>query len=296
MTWIGLNGTWRVTVVRKDSDWPQRVVFDGARCGVLPGVVGASATVGGDAWRLTVEHDPGCGWRPSSHVAAGPVGERDGRAARTVVSKDHYWRGDSHPDDLVLRLEHVGAAFEVVGVAVESGDPYLAVTVRNSGHEAFDYDTALDVTNAGRTALAALGMVVDETWEPESLRATGQEAYGRAAGVPPLGVGERCVVRFPVRLAAAGDAPMEVEVEFVLFGAGGERNAHRGRLHVRAGDLLRDATPPRPPRPARTGAGEVIVAGHPVGVHARTPPPACPPAPAPGTSAPAPGASTPTRR
>src|SRR3954462_9860018 len=112
-SWIGLHGTWRVTVVRKDSDWPQRVVISGAAQGTIPGMVGASGTVNGGDWHLTVEHDPGGGGRQGEFVQAGPVGERDGRVIRTLVSKDRYWPGDSDPDDLVLRLEHVGARFEV---------------------------------------------------------------------------------------------------------------------------------------------------------------------------------------
>jgi hypothetical protein len=45
-------------------------------------------------------------WRASEH--ADPVTDRGGRASRIVASKDHYWPGDSHPDDLVLLLDHVG--------------------------------------------------------------------------------------------------------------------------------------------------------------------------------------------
>lgn len=58
MTGIVLCGSWRVTVTRKDSDWAQRVVVTGGADAVIPGVVGAAATISGDRWDLTVEHDP----------------------------------------------------------------------------------------------------------------------------------------------------------------------------------------------------------------------------------------------
>jgi hypothetical protein len=80
--------------------------------------------------------------RVGEYVHADPVTDRGGRASRIVVSKDHYWPGDSHPNDLVLLLDHVGGSFEVTGLPRLVGeglreDPvaarYLGVTVRNSG-------------------------------------------------------------------------------------------------------------------------------------------------------------------
>jgi hypothetical protein len=264
---VVLHGSWRVTVVRKDSHWAQRVVVTGAANGVMPGVVGASETVSGDRWRLAVEHDSGGGWRPSEYVHADPVKDRDGRASRIVASKDHYWPGDSHPNDLVLLLDHVGGTFEVTGMPRLVGDGlrddpadarFLAVTVRNSGYRAFGYETVLDVTDAGRDALARSGVVVEESWEPEALRETGQEAYGRAVGVPPLDPGDQGVVYFPVR----GGPADGVDVEFVLVGAGGRER-----------QVARMAGPPSVRRPPVTASG-LIVSGDVVGVHASTRPPA----------------------
>lgn len=283
---VVLHGSWRVTVVRKDSYWAQRVVVTGAANGVVPGVVGASETMSGDHWSLAVEHDPGGGWRASEYVHADPVKDRDGRASRIVASKDHYWPGDSHPDDLVLLLDHVGGTFEVTGMPRLVGDGlrddaegtrFLAVTVRNSGYRAFGYETVLDVTDAGRDALARKGVVVEEDWEPEALRKTGQEAYGRAVGVPPLDPGDQGVVYFPVR-AGAG-LPDGVDVEFVLVGADGRER-----------QVARLAGPPAVRHPQVTASG-LIVSGDVVGVHASTRPPAgrtrttAPGTAAPGTAA-----------
>lgn len=266
-SWIGMHGTWRVTVVRKNSDWPQRVVITGSVHDAIPGMVGASETVSGGDWHLTVEHDLGGGWRQSEFVQAGPVSERDGRATRTVASKDHYWPGDGDPNDLVLRLEHVGARFEVAGTPqlVDDFGPgdarYLAVTVRNTGYRAFDYDTVLDVTDRGRDALARQGLVVAESWTPEALRATGQEAFGRGAGVRPLEAGAEGVVYFPVRLDTVPSAEAE-DVEFLLISAGGG-----GRRAVRERRLAR--VDPTAARPARASSGALRVSGDVVDVRAR---------------------------
>lgn len=224
-TSVALHGIWQVTVVRKESDWAQRVVATGSETAVLPGVLGASAAMGGGSWRLTVEHDYGAGWRPSEYVHADDVQEDGGRATRVVTSKDHYWPGDSHPDDLVLRLDHAGAAVQVavlprlVGEELreDSADArFLAVTVRNSGYRAFGYEAVFDVTDAGRAALAQAGVVLAEDWDPAALRATGQEAYGRAVCVPPLEAGGQGLVYFPVLEVSADGVAHAVDVEFVL--------------------------------------------------------------------------------
>jgi hypothetical protein len=293
MAQVSLHGSWHVRVVAKDSDWPQRVVITGSMNAVIPGVVGASATVGRESWDLAIEHDPGGGWRPSAYVQAGPVKESDGRPGLTVVSKDHYWAGDGTPNDLVLKLAHVGKIFEVTGLpeivddshggvrsgTVADGRPFLAITVRNTGYRAFDYDTVLDITDAGRDALSRCGVVVDETWDPEALRVTGQEAFGRAAGVRPLDVGEQGAVYFPVDVGTAAPGAA-ADVEVVMFQAGGGKR--RERQVVRVANLVPGAPPP-PADHAPAGlvpgtgpsapAGALRVSGDVVGVHARTRPP-----------------------
>ncbi|MDN3357659.1 hypothetical protein [Actinomadura sp. DC4] len=283
---VVLQGSWRVTVIRKDSDWAQRVVVTGAAQGIVPGVVGASETMSGERWSLGVEHDWGRGWQTSEYVHADPVKDRDGRASRIVASKDHYWPGDSHPNDLVLLLDFVGATFEVTAAPClvgenlrDDGARYLAVPVRNSGYRAFGYETVLDVTDASRDALARGGVVVEEDWEPSALRTTGQETYGRAVVVPPLDPGGQSVVYFPVRAGSA--VPGEgADVELVLTGTGArERQVARmpGRPRV---------------RPAPVAGGGSVVSGDVVGVRASTRPPAGRPAPAtPRTAPSAPGAT-----
>ncbi|MGI5229435.1 hypothetical protein [Actinoallomurus sp. CA-142502] len=266
-SWISMHGTWRVTVVRKASDWPQRVVITGSVQRAIPGTVGASETVSGIDWHLTIEHDLGGAWRQSEFVQAGPVREYDGRAARTVASKDHYWQGDSDPNDLVLRLEHVGARFEVTATPHlvdglgRGDDRYLAVTIRNTGYRAFDYDTVLDVTDRGRNALARQGIVVAEIWTPEALRATGQEAYGRGAVVRPLEVGAEAVVHFPARRDTVPSVEA-ADIEFLLSSRGG---GSRGTVRERR--LARMV--PTAARPARKPNDALRVAGDSVDVRAR---------------------------
>lgn len=265
MPGVELHGSWHVRVVRNDAAWPQRVVVTGAVSGVIPGQVGASVTVGGGHCTLTIEHDPGGGWRQSPYVQAGPVKERDGRATRIVESKDHYWPGDSDPNDLVLQLEHIGTAMEVIGApeitgVVGSDLRYLAVTVQNTGYKTFGYDAVFDITDAGRRALAQQGVTV-ESWGTESLRATGQEAFGRAVGLSPLDVGARDIVYFPVYVGTAA-VPEATDVEFELVRAGGEgrRRGRRERHVVRMKFTRAD-------RPSAPTPGALMVSGDIVDVH-----------------------------
>jgi hypothetical protein len=232
-TAVSLRGAWRVTVVHKRSAWSQRVVSEGATNPELPGEVGASATMSGDDWRLAVEHDWGAGWRRSEYVQAEGGGD-----SFFVTSKDHYWPGDSSPDDLVLRLDHAGRMFEVME-SPELDSSTLTVTVRNTSYRAFGYDLVLDVTDAGRAALAAMGVALADEGLPGEL--------------PPLEVGERYVVRLPVSHAAEGRGAGDVEFMVRRVGArGGERQT------VRIGE---------PPAPVRAAAA---VPGGLVEVFART--------------------------
>lgn len=294
-TSVGLTGSWRIRIVRKESDWSQRVVVTGAVQTIVPGVVGATATVSGDHWSLSVEHDFGAGWRQSERVYAHPLEEHDGRGSRLVVSKDHYWAGDTSPNDLQLVLEHVGATLQVVAApelvttpGAGPGSPadarYLAVTVRNIGYRALGYDSVLDVTDASRDALARADVVVEETWTPEALRETGQETYGRAVGVPPLETGAQGVVHFPVRVGGAGLAEA-VDVEFVLSGARGrDRRGPAERQQVRMAPSPRTGggAPDREGSAPRTGSWPPADL-----VSARTRPPSG--RQRPGVPAPAPG-------
>lgn len=262
MARLTYRGSWRISVVHKMSDWPQRIVISGSINGVIPGQVGVSVLVAGDCWQLAVEHHRGDEWRANRHVAPGLLKHKGGRAAQVITSKDQYWPGDSAPNDLVLRMDNVGAPFEVVGQhAVDArlrplpggalagrAAEYLAVEVRNTGYQAFDFDTVLDISDAGRGALAEHGVLVQEGWSSTALRATGQEAFGRAVALPPVEVGERATAYFPIdaSLSRAGTP----EVEFVLLTGGDEGGptpARRRGVHpVPVGDAgsNRPVTPP----------------------------------------------------
>jgi hypothetical protein len=84
-----------------------------------------------------------------------------------------------------LRVENVGGDIEVVnpievvsqyavdallrpladGALAGENARYLAVDIRNSGHRAFGYDAVLDISDAGRDALAGHGVVAQENLE-----------------------------------------------------------------------------------------------------------------------------------
>jgi hypothetical protein len=255
MTTVIMHGSWTVRVVDKSADWPQRVVVNGHTRQVIRGEVGVSATLRGDQWYLGIEHYlPEHGWRRSPYVAAEPEHERGGRTVRRVVSKDHYWPGDSSPNDLVLELESAGAALEVAdlpwaadgNLSPLSTDfaaaQYIAVAVRNVGGEALGYDATLDVSDAGRNALAGHGIVVAEQWSAAALRATGQEALDRAVLLPPIEPGDVATAYFRIDGAAARPGVTAFEFE-VRYGSGG-RGTRRGSL-LAATTVVGDPALPR---------------------------------------------------
>src|ERR1700691_4236275 len=183
MTGITVAGSWRVRVMRKESDWVQRVVITGSASVVIPGRVGESAEVQGERWRLTIEHNSGGGWTENAYVQAEPVRRRAGLATQLVTSKDHYWAGDSDPDDLVLMLEEMAetGTFSVDGqpYGVDDslrplgghglGDPrvrFMAVRVRNTSYKPYGYDARLVVSYAGRRARAGQGTLVGGWTQP----------------------------------------------------------------------------------------------------------------------------------
>jgi hypothetical protein len=169
MSGVTVAGSWRVRVMRKDSDWVHRVVITGSASVVIPGRVGESAEVQGERWRLTIE-------RPRGSHGLGP-------RAR-----------------------------------------FMAVRVRNTSYKPYGYGARLAVSDAGRRALAGHGILVED-WTPATVRATGQEVFGSAVGVPPLGVGQHAIAYFPVDTSRsrAGTA----DIEFVLGGTGGPGSSAR---------------------------------------------------------------------
>jgi hypothetical protein len=256
MTGVTVAGNWRVRVLRKDSDWVHRVVITGSASLVIPGRVGESAEVQGERWRLTIEHNSGGGWTESAYVQAEPVRRQPGRATQLVMSKDHYWAGDSDPNDLVVMLEEMAGTgmFSVDGQPYgvdESlrpldshglGDPrahFMAVRVRNTSHKRYGYGARLAVSDAGRRALAGYGILV-AGWTQATVRATGQEVFGSAVSVPPLGVGQHAIVYFPVD--ASGSRAGTTDIEFVLSGAGGPGGGER---HTVSGVVIDNGEPAR---------------------------------------------------
>jgi hypothetical protein len=242
---VTLHGSWHLRVVVKHSDWPQRVVVNGAATGTIPGHLGASTVLSGDHWYLDIEHEfPGHGWRRSPYVEATPVNRQDGRIVQ-IVSKDYYWPGDARPNDLVLELESVGPTAEVralpwpvddnltsLGTEFGGSARFLAVGIRNVGCDDFGYDATLDVSDAGRQALAGHGILVAESWSDEALRQTGQEAHGRAVVLPPVEVGRTVTAYFPIDGSAA--RPGVTDVEFKLHSSGRDGRRKGESLLARA--------------------------------------------------------------
>jgi hypothetical protein len=266
---IVLDGRWLVQVVRKDSAWPQRVVITGSASMIIPGVVGQSAEVAGKRWALSIEHQRDGAWLESAFIDSQVQAGQGGPTTKLIHSKDHYWHGDYDPNDLVLKLDYVPAVagFRVTGSvhAVNGGlgpvrggfaDPqaeYLAAVVANAGDETFAYDAAVDISGSGRDALARRGVQV-LAWSPQSERATGQETFGRAVGIPPLRPGQGMTVYFPVdgSSASRGTADVEFELRHVRGSAPAQRQVVPGVLIV----------PDPTPAPGRTETpGQQVAAG-----------------------------------
>ncbi len=227
-----------MSVIGKDSDWPQRVVIEGATegGGVLPGVVGQSQVVDGEIWNLTIEHDDGTGWSANAAVTPDPMAESGINLSQVVRSKDAFHPGDTDPNDLVIRVDKIGSAVELAtrpfavdaatltmladGVFVNlQATQLMGVMVRNAwGRDWQDGEFALDISPLGRATLATFGVNVIDAWPPQTLAATQQSLVGRAVVLPALDVGESHLIFFV--LDTSGTHRGKPDVEFVLVSSG----------------------------------------------------------------------------
>jgi len=188
-------GTWEISVIGAEADWPQRVVVCGSAEVVLPGRVGHRQVITGDRWQLRTEHDSGAGWRPNARTESDPPQRRGNRIVRTVRSKDRDWAGDHIPDDLILKLEGRRRAVTLPAVDLSpapDGGWLLTVQVRSDGAESLGFSTGLRICAAGRADLAAAGAVVVDDWPVGSA----QERIGDLSILPPLPPGELAAVQF----------------------------------------------------------------------------------------------------
>ncbi len=234
---VNYHGRWRVSVIGKDSDWPQRVVLSGASLGggILPGVVGDSQVVDGESWDLTIEHDDGTGWSANAAMEPDPMAEAGVDMSQVVRSKDAFHPGDTDPNDLVVRVEKIGPAFELTarpfaadaasltmladGVFVNvQGMQLMGVVVRNTwGRSWRAGEFALDLSPLARATLAGFGVTVVDSWPPATLAATQQRLLGRAIELPALGVGESHLLFFALDTSAAHRG--KPDIEFLLVSA-----------------------------------------------------------------------------
>jgi hypothetical protein len=260
---VEYRGRWRVEVVGKDSDWPQRVVATGDPGRIeIPGVVGAAQVVEGDRWELTIEHDSGSAWSANDVVEQGPRMVGDLRMLHVVSSKDELRPGDSDPNDLVLRMEKLGPAFEVTtrpfaadaatltmlgdGVLTNlQGSQLLGVQVRNTWGASFaDGSVALDVSPLGRATLGSFGVQVVDAWPPQFLASTGQTLFGSAVTLPAMDVGDEQLFFF--LMTTPGAHRGKPDVEFALTSVLGDPDPtspqHYARRQVFIAEVGYDST------------------------------------------------------
>jgi hypothetical protein len=240
MSRVTLEGRWRVRVVGKEALFPQRIVITGSSSFIVPGVVGKSFEVSGKRSTLGIEHQrfEGDAWHPNAFNHSQELTGANGRPVTLLRSKDVHWPGDDNPDDLVLELERLDGppAFDIVGTpsAVDDdlhpvlsgfGDArarYLAVSIANAGGEPFRYDATVDISAAGRAALARQGVEVLD-WTVDGERATRQEVFGSAVSVPPLSPGQRVTAYFPVDGTSARAGRADIEIEMRRAGKSGSQ-------------------------------------------------------------------------
>lgn len=231
------EGKWRVSVIGKDSAWDQRVLVTGASTGggVIDGVVGTVQTIDGEEWSLTIEHNDGSGWVENEGILPDPLQEIGANMRQVVRSKDHYFPGDTDPNDLVIQVDKVGPMFEITvrpyavdgqsllmltdGVFVGiNGLQYMGVEIKNTWGEPYEDELLFDISDLGRAMLASFGIVVIDSWSQASLMATQQTLVGRRIRIPPLAIGEKTTVYFQVDASASRQG--KPRVEFVLMNTG----------------------------------------------------------------------------
>ena len=247
------HGSWHLSVLRKISDWPQRVVIDGSTNMVILATPGVSQNIAGDKWQLRIEHYVGGLWRPNKMTVPGPLITGSRLTRHRVMSKDHYWPGDATPNDLVVELRPAGTGVMVVrwGTVRKDLTPcdgglrgpeprYLAVDIRNTGHQPFDYDAVLDISPAGRNALAEHGVQVLDTWSDQDLIRVRQEVFDGAVSIPPIRTGEQATAHFLID--ASKSRAGHPEVEFQLSNAddpsGYGSSVRRVSLSLEVGDAV----------------------------------------------------------
>jgi hypothetical protein len=245
---VTYRGRWLIAVIGKNSAWDQRVAITGASNGVtlIAGVVGTPAVVEGTTWNLTIQHNDGSGWKENEGVLPDPLQENGAQLTQVVRSKDHYTPTDTVPDDLVIEAAKIGPMFElpVRPYAVDAGSllmladgvfvginglQYMGVDVVNTWGEAFTDELLFDISDLGRATLASFGIVVQDSWHPNSLAATQQTLLGRAIRLPPLDIGQRTTVFFQVDASAAHRG--KPDVEFVLLNLGGTPDPANAMRH-----------------------------------------------------------------
>lgn len=259
---VEYRGQWKVQVTGKDSDWPQRIVITGDTGRIeIPGLVGIVEIVDGDRWNLDIQHDDGSGWSGNDVVQAGPMSFGDLAMTHFVNTKDETRPGDPEPNDLTVRMDKVGPAFEVTSrpFAVDAsamtmlgdgvisnvqGQQLVGVSVRNTWGTAFSQGRfALDVSPLGRATLATFGVVVEDAWPPTVLAATGQVMRGPAVEIPQLDVGEEHLVFFLVDSSAAhrGKPELEFVLESSVYDPDPASSQHYNRRQVYIAEMTYDS-------------------------------------------------------
>lgn len=243
---IRLYGSWRLTVTEAIHNWENRYVIREASSGngVYPPTVGSIVTANGASWLLDAEHrPPGEAWQDSAMIFEPAVPEHVTVEATigaedplpTEDFKDIRWNG------VFLGGSMFGAPYRPYavrpsdlfqmpdGVFEASLGVYLmGVRVTNTWGLPFNSNHVLDISSAGRAALAAAGVTVVDQWTSSELASLGQRMVGTGVLLEGLRPSESRTVFFKIDVSQA--SPRKHAVEFVCRNVAGMADPeHPGR-------------------------------------------------------------------
>ncbi|HSX30160.1 MAG TPA: hypothetical protein VLE73_06395 [Candidatus Saccharimonadales bacterium] len=230
-------GKWRATVSGRNAGFSQRIVVSGAVSGngAYNGVVGNSFVFEDGQVELQWNNDTGSGWQPSGMISS--IGMTSPLVVFRSMSADDNFpdQRDGDYDDLEVWFEHIDAVFDVTqrpfaldrgsltmfpdGIFDASqGVQYMGVRVKNTWF--FDWQSdfpetgmKIGISPDSRTALAAAGVQVLDSWSPQEQQSFGQTVDGGYVRVPDLKVNEETTIYFKVDVTNA--SPSKPEVGFV---------------------------------------------------------------------------------
>lgn len=230
---LTLHGRWHLAVTKAIHNWRNRFTVTGASSGngVFPPTVGTAVDADGlPGWQLQGEHEnpaePNV-WHDSEMAFLSKV--INGAEIHMVLGAEDPLPNRDF-EDIQWIADFTGRMFDVpyrpYAIRMQDlvqmpdgifdtllGTYYMGVRVRNTWGESFAADHVLDISPAGRAALAANGIQIVDTWTHDELTRMGQSQMGTGMSLAGMAPGDARTVFFKVDVSAA--SPRKHEVEFI---------------------------------------------------------------------------------